>query len=343
MVIDANMYWFPEEIFKNEELMWKFLSEIPQGYETKGYTMEISRKKQIIIEKPRGYQSLNYLEGEYLLEKQLQDMDEAGIDKAVLKLPGCHEWMSLRTCKRFNDAMAEHVKRSNGRMVALGVVPPWESPENFEEIERCKYELDMKGIQLTTHYGKLYLDDEAFMPFFEKLNELEMTVYVHHSPVPVQYESFYQYNNLRRSYGRCLDQVIAVGRELFSGFISRYPKIMFVHSMLGGGIFVYFNMLFPSSSKQAERVNRFDVGVEEIKACFSNNLFFELSHAQPWGKAQIECAVRVLGADRILFGSSYPVRKEWLIDGPDFIRQLDISETEKAMILGENAKKVYGL
>ena len=31
-VIDANLYWFPEELFTNEELAEKFLSEVPVQY-----------------------------------------------------------------------------------------------------------------------------------------------------------------------------------------------------------------------------------------------------------------------------------------------------------------------
>jgi predicted TIM-barrel fold metal-dependent hydrolase len=68
-----------------------------------------------------------------------------------------------------------------------------------------------------------------------------------------------------------------------------------------------------------------------------------MSHAQPWGKEQLECAVKVLGADHIIFGTSYPVRKEWLTGGPEFVRSLDITVEEKALILHENAEKIYHL
>lgn len=343
MVIDTNMYWFPEEVFSNDGLMQQFISEIPQGYGMKGYSNTVDRRKQIVIEKPKGYQNLNYIQGEYLLENQLRDMDEAGIDKSVLKVPGCHEWMSLSTCRWFNDAMAEHVRKSNGRMAALAVVPPWGISENLNELERCKYELGMKGVQLCAHYGNLYLDDEAFEPLLQKLNELEMTIYIHHTPVPVQFDSIYQHNNLRRSYGRCMDQMIAIGRELFSNLFGKYPKLKFVHSMLGGGFFAYVNMMLPPKPESSEQVNRFDTDNATMRSYLENNLFFEISHAQPWGKSQLECAIKIFGAEHVLFGSSYPVRKEWLVSGADFVRQLNISENEKDMILYENARKLYGL
>ena len=335
MVIDANMYWFPEEIFSNTYLMQRFLSEIPTSSDIFGYEkiIEQNQLKQIVIEKPKGYQNLNYFQNDYLLENQLADMDEAGIDKAVLKLPGCQEWLSLELCRRFNNGMSEHVKRSAGRLSALAVVPPSGSAECIYEVERCIQELGMTGLQLSTHYGAAYLDDPLFAPFFSKINQMGLPVYVHHSPVPVQYDSIYEFNNLRRQFGRCIDQATAVGRELFSGFFDKYPNLKFVHSMLGGGFFTYYNMMVPKAPKKGEAVSRFDSQSDSIRRHLENNFFFEMSQAQSWGKYQLECAVAVLGADHILFGTSYPVRKEWLLEGAAFVEGLDISDAEKNLVL----------
>ncbi len=66
-----------------------------------------------------------------------------------------------------------------------------------------------------------------------------------------------------------------------------------------------------------------------------------MSHAQPWGKRGLEFAVEMLGADHIVFGSSYPVRKEWLLEGPAFVKSLDLPEEEKNLLLGGNAQRLY--
>ena len=343
MIIDANMYWFPEEVFADDELLQKFLAAIPADSDIHGYatTREKDQLKQIVIEKPKGFQNLNYAQGDYILEKQLADMDKAGVDQAVLKLPGCQEWLSLDLCRKFNDGMANHVKQSNGRMTALAVVPPWGTPACLDELERCVHELGMSGVQVSSHYGTQYLDDDVFAPFFGKLNEMELTVYVHHSPLPVQYDSLLDYNNLRRQYGRCVDQTTAVSRELFSGFFDKYPRLKLVHSMLGGGFFAYANMMLPHAPKSSEKVGRFDPVSDALQKHMRDNLFFEMSQAQPWGKAQLECAAAVLGADHILFGSSYPVRPEWLLEGAAFVKQLNISDGDKDLMLGGNAEKLY--
>lgn len=344
MVVDANMYWFPEKLFHDEAMCEKFLAEIPREYGMKGWLKtNTDGKKQFVIEKPVGSENLNYVEGEYTLVHQLEDLSSAGADHAVLKLSCQQEWMRLEMCRYMNDHMAEHAAASNGKMTALGVVPPIASKAVFSEIDRCLEKLHMHGFQMSAHYGNLYLDDEAFAPLFAYLNEREVTIYVHHSPVPVAYSSLTDYTNLRRSYGRCVDQCTAVGRELFSGFFSRYPKLKLVHSMLGGGFFAFTGLWFQQRPASADTANRFQTVGQDIQRALKENLFFEMSHAAPWGKETLTCAIRNLGADHVLFGSSYPVRREWLSQGVGFVRGLDISEKEKNLILGGNACRLYGI
>lgn len=346
MVIDANMYWMPEELFTSESRLQEFLRCIPTQYNMKAYTEEIgdTGRQQIIIEKPVGYQNLNYAQGEYQVEQQLRDMEEAGVDHAILKTPCAQEWLTLELCRTFNDGMAEHVKKGNGKFSALAVIPPLSGKEGIYELERCVKELGMTGVQLSAHYGNLYLDHEAFRPFLKKLNDMKIPAYVHHTPVPVEYQSLYEYNNLRRSYGRCVDQTTAIGREIFSGMFDELPELRLVHSMLGGAFFAYMDSMFHKKpGKDTDTVKRFDTDTDRMCRQIRENIYFEMSHAQPWGPVLLDTAVKILGADHIIFGSSYPVRKEWLTEGAGFIKAMDISEEEKEMMLSGNAKRIYQL
>lgn len=340
MIIDANIYWFPEEIFEDDKLMQKFISDIPRGYNTAVSVKTENNRKQISIERPVGYPGVNYRQGDYTYDYIMNSLNEAQIDYAVMKVPCCNEWLSLDMCRLFNDGMAKYSKMSNGRLIGLAIVPPWGTKAAMDELDRCINELGMKGVQLCAHYGDLYLDNEAFAPLFEKLNEHKMTVYVHHTPVPVEYRTLYEYNNLRRSYGRCVDQAIAVMRELFSGMFEKYPDIKFVHSMLGGGIFTYINMLQPKKTDD-DVIKRFDAADARISRWLKENLYFEMSHAQPWGNVMLEAAIKILGADHIVYGSSYPVKREWFTEGADFIKSLNIDERDRQLILCENAKRLY--
>ena len=343
MVVDANMYWVPEKLFCNENLLARFVGEAPQDEQTRAYLRDADGVRQVVVEKPAGYEALNYAQGDYVLDTMLADMDESGVDVAVLKVPGANEWMSMEMCRLFNDGMADFARRSGGRMIPLAVVPPFGGDETVAEVNRCIDELGFCGVQLCSHYGNKYLDDPAFGPLFEALNRHAATVYVHHVPVPVDCASIVDYNNLRRSYGRVQDQVTAVGRELFSDFFERYPNIRMVHSMLGGAFFAVSEMLLPKPSKRTDAVQRFKTDDGSLAQRLHDHIFFEMSHAQPWGAAQLRCAIEVLGADHVVFGSSYPVRREWLLDGPTFVRGLGLSPKEEELVLSGNAQRLYGI
>ena len=345
MYVDVNMDWLPNKLFTDESLLESFIQIVPRAYGEFARLGKVPGKdiRQIIIEKPRGFENLNYVETQYNLEDQLKDMDEANIDKAVLQIPCWQEWLSLEISKKVNDGLAQHIKQAPKRFLALAVVPPWGTKECLYEVDRCIKELGFCGVQMAAHYGNLYLDNEEFKSHFKKINQLGVPVFVRHTPLPVDYQSIINYTNLRRLYGRCVDQATAVGRELFSGMFEEFPNLKLIHSMLGGAFFAYVDLLAPGRSGVREEMERFDITSEKIGGYLERNIYFDISHAPPWGKAQLECAVKVLGAEHILFGSSYPVRREWLLKGVSYIKSLNIGNKDKSLILGENAVRLFNI
>lgn len=345
-VIDANMHWLPDTLFTDETLREAMMDCIPRqhGIHIRMEPIEGKNLNQIIIEEPKGYVNINYAEGQYNIESQLADMDKAGIDQAVFRIPVWQEWLNLETSKRINDGLAEYVSRSNGRFTALAVAPPWGDKATLTEVERCIDQLGFKGVQLACKYGDIYLDDEAFFPYFEFLNDRKLPAVVHHTPLPVDHGSILDYNNQRRQYGRCIAQGTAVGRELFSGLFDRFPELRLSHSMLGGGFFAFVDMLVPQPRHNyGDTVDRFDTGQSRLREQLRKNLFFDISGPPQWGKKQLECAIEVLGEDNILYGASYPIRKDWFFDGVPTVQALDISDEAKTKILGGNAAKLFGI
>ena len=226
-VIDANMHWLPENLFDDEKLLAAFLGAPPRAYGVEAKIAPIPGKsrRQIVIEQPRGAEVLNYAEGQYSADAQIADMDAAGIGQAILRLPCWQEWLDLDTCKKVNDGLAAHLRRHPGRFQALAVAPPWGAPGALREVERCVRDLGFRGVQMAAHYGDLYLDDEAFTPYFDFLDTLGVPVVVHHTPLPTEFQAITPYPNLRRQLGRCIAQATAVGRELFSGLFDRHPNL----------------------------------------------------------------------------------------------------------------------
>jgi predicted TIM-barrel fold metal-dependent hydrolase len=345
-VVDINIHHLPEDLFSNEKTLNGFLDSAPRGFGeiARIETLE-SGKRQLILEKPKGHPNLNYVEGDYSAEAKLAAMDEAGVDYAIMRVPVWQEWLGLETCKTVNDNAADIVSRSGGRLFATACVPPWGGKENVYELERCVKELGCVGVQLACHYGELYLDDEVFRPYLKLISDLDVPVIVHHTPLPVEWKSVVQYTNLRREFGRIVDQATAVGRELFSGLFLELPNLRFIHTMLGGNWFANTALLTPHMSNKKEAIIRLDpTGKEQIEGFLKNNIFFDLTHPHSWGKHQVECALKVNGADHYMFGSSFPVFYGWMSQGVDFMEnQLEISQQDRDLVMYENAKRIFNL
>jgi len=189
MIIDINIHHLPQNLFTDEKLLNGFLSTAPRAYGEIAYVGKVeSGARQIILEKPKGHQNLNFVEGDYSMEAKLKAMDEAGVDKAIMRVPVWQEWLGLDTCKIVNDESAAMCKQSKGRLYGTACVPPWGGKENIYELERCLKELGMVGVQLACHYGQIYLDDEAFKPYLKVLNEMRVPIVVHHTPMPARWE-----------------------------------------------------------------------------------------------------------------------------------------------------------
>ncbi|MFE6236786.1 amidohydrolase family protein [Cellulosimicrobium sp. NPDC057862] len=345
-VVDINIHHLPEDLFSNEKILNGFLDSAPRGFgEIARVATTASGKQQLILEKPAGFQNLNYVDGDYSVEAKLAAMDDAGVDYGVMRVPVWQEWLPLEICKEVNDNAADIVKRSNGRLFATACVPPWGGKENVYELERCVGELGAVGVQLACHYGQLYLDDPVFEPYLKVIEKLDVPVVVHHTPLPVEWRSVIDYTNLRREYGRIIDQGIAVGRELFSGMFDRMPGLRFIHTMMGGNWFANTALLTPHASNKDESLTRLDpTGGEKIKSYLENNIFFDMTHPHSWGKEQVEAALRINGADHYLFGSSFPVFYGWMSQGVEFVKnELEISDEDRELVLSGNAARLFNL
>jgi predicted TIM-barrel fold metal-dependent hydrolase len=345
-VVDINVHHLPEDLFTNEKTLNGFLNSAPRGFgEIARVAMLEDGRHQLILEKPAGHQNLNYVEGDYSAEAKLAAMDEAGVDYGVLRVPVWQEWLDLETCRVVNDNAFEIVKRSNGRLFATACVPPWGGKENIYELERCVSEIGAVGVQLACHYGELYLDDPVFEPYLKVIERLDIPVIAHHTPLPVEWRSVIDYTNLRREFGRIVDQATAVGRELFSGMFDRMPGLRFIHTMLGGNWFANTALLTPHASNKKEAITRLDpTGGEKIQSYLENNIFFDLTHPHSWGKDQVECAIKVNGADHFMFGSSFPVFYSWMGQGVEFMKnQVDLSDADRELVLSGNAKRLFRL
>jgi predicted TIM-barrel fold metal-dependent hydrolase len=346
-IIDCNMHWMPETLFQDEAMMRAFIRMVPRGYGKFARIDKLpnSNKDQIIIEEPKGYENLNYYEENVDAEKRVAAMDEAGVDKAIFRMPCWQEWLDLEMAKKLNDMMHKTVMKYPARFMPVGLVPPWADKDCVYEMERCVKDLGCVGIQVPSHYGTLYLEEEEFRPFFKKMAQLDVPVIVHHTPLPVDHDHIYKYTNVRRVFGRIIDQLTCLAGITHCGLFDELPNLKMQFTFFGGGFFAFKDMIAvrKSAAKFKERIERNDTTMpEKIAKYLRNNLYFDMCHAPPWGKEVVAFAVKQYGADHVLYGSSYPLKLEWASsEAINFMKSLDLSEEEKNMVLGGTAVKLY--
>jgi predicted TIM-barrel fold metal-dependent hydrolase len=345
-IIDINVHHLPEDLFSNEKILNGFLSTAPTpyGWSAKVFKME-SGKMQMDLQYPKGTSNLNYVEGDYSTKSKIDAMDDAGVGYGILRVPVWQEWLRLETCQEVNNNAKKICDESNGRIFSTACIPPWNFKENFYELERCIKELGAVGVQLACHYGDLHLDAEELRPMMKKIAELDVPVVVHHTPLPPSPSpQLLEFQNFRREFGRISSQAMAVGRELFSDLFVDVPSLRLIHTMFGGNWFANANILTPKKSVKKEAMERLSTsGAEQIQEGLKNNIFFDMTHPHSWGKDAVEAAVKISGADHLLFGSSFPVFYGWMKQGVEFVNELDVTQAEKDAMLFENAKAMFKL
>jgi predicted TIM-barrel fold metal-dependent hydrolase len=124
--------------------------------------------------------------GMYDPEPRMRDMDEEGIDVAVLFPPGSgEEWalgdpdFAIALCRTLNDARAEYASFAPDRLKLVAKLPMIEPRAAAEELERCVSEHGFVGLVTATHIREKNLDDPSFDPVWETAQRLGVAVCTH--------------------------------------------------------------------------------------------------------------------------------------------------------------------
>ncbi|PYQ57713.1 MAG: 2-amino-3-carboxymuconate-6-semialdehyde decarboxylase, partial [Acidobacteria bacterium] len=126
---------------------------------------------------------------------------------------------------------------------------------------------------------------------------------------------------------------LAAASLVFSGTVKRFPRIKWVLGHLGGAI--------------PYLVERLDRGFHAFKECRANidrppseylrEFYYDSVNFD--GRA-LQLAIDFAGADHILAGSDYPHQIGSLRKMLDSIAALNISDSDRAAILGENTARL---
>ena len=241
-----------------------------------------------------GIPKLTVHERLYDMDRQIKDMDVAGIDLSVLSCSVGWD-APLEDCRLINNALADLQQRFPTRVAGLAHAPVLEAA-GIDEMERGVKELGLKGVTMASQVNGLSLDAPQLNPFYEKACALDLAVFIHPAMLPAGYSLVQEYD-LARIIGREFDLQLAVARVIAGRVMEKFPTLKLVFSHFGGGISAVKERL-------ANKAGRFGTLTQPFEESF-DRLYFDLAGFEG-GPIALQCALAGIRLDRLVFGSDYP-------------------------------------
>ena len=237
-------------------------------------------------------------------DELIASMDEAGVDISVILNIG---WTTHELCVETNDYIIDAVSRYPQRLVGFGAVQPQSPKAAAAEIERCA-SAGIKGVgEMRPDIQLFDLCDEVIMnPLAEVLKAHKLILLLHASePIGHEYP------------GKG-----GITPDILYPFITSFPDLTVVCAHWGGGLPFY--ALMP-----------------EVKKAMGNVYFDSAASPFLYTPQVYSQVIQLVGADRVLFGSDYPLLspKRLLKE----IEALGLAEESQSQLLAGNALRLLGI
>ena len=325
MIVDFHNHFYPQS----------YLDELKRG---KGYaSLKTDTQGRLLIEYTGDY---NVVVGPHVnLEDRVKAMDKVGIDVQVLSLttPGVERETAergIRLARAANDEFCNTSEKYPDRFTALAALPLQEPEAAAMELERADKDCGLPGATVFSNANGRALDSPELMPVFEKAVKLDIPLFIHPTS-PINYAAMNDYR-LVPILGFTVDTSLAVLRLVFSGVLKRLPGLKLVASHLGG-VFPYLRGRIEAAYNAYPECK---IQISEPPSTYLKKIWTD---SVCYDSDVLMSTYCFSGADKMVLGTDFPHQIHDLDHSTERIRRLEVSETEKTMILGENAVKLLKL
>jgi aminocarboxymuconate-semialdehyde decarboxylase len=271
--------------------------------------------------------------------ERLIDMDRQGIDiQAISPSPlQYYYWAGYDEAKTIveicNARIAQICAQYPDRFVGFGSVAVQHTDLALTQMEAGVRHYGLRGFEISSSINGKELSDPLFEPFWAKAAELDVPIFIHPlgSPLGQRLAPYYLSNIVAQP----METTIALSMIIFAGLFDRHPqlKILAAH---GGG----FLPLCSGRSDQGHSVR------PEARCCklppseYLKRIFYDAVVFHPEALADL---INRVGSSQVLLGTDYPfdMGEEDPLSLVSLIANL--SESQCAALLGENAKRLLGL
>jgi hypothetical protein len=274
-------------------------------------------------------------------------MDEAGIDLQVLSLAALgFDALDASTATPLshdvNDELAAAVRTNPSRLAAFASLALKDPEAAAKELERSIQKLGFRGVLLDGTTDGLFLDDSRFTPIFDTAVTLNVPVYLHPAPPPkAVFEAYF--SGLPEGIGQMLsiagwgwhaETALHTLRLITSGLFDRFPTLQLIIGHMGEML----PMALARTSKALSHVAKLR---QPIADYFQSNI--HLTTSGYFTQPPLQCALDVVGIDRIMFSIDYPFSPT--TSGRDYLTNLEksVSPGDLAKLTHQNAETLLKL
>jgi predicted TIM-barrel fold metal-dependent hydrolase len=279
-------------------------------------------------------------------EARLRCIDKAGITVQVLSLAanGMDQLTpadAISLAAGANDRIASAVTTYPDRFAGFATVALTNVPAAVVELRRAVEELGFVGVMVNGTIQGSFLDDARFEPFWAAAESLDIPVYLHPAPPPTTVERAY-YSGLPGPAGDLLSIAawgwhaelgLHVLRLITSGLFDRHPKLRIILGHMGE------NLPF-SIAHAAEILDRASTHLAHSVEHYFRQHFW-LTTSGYFTRPPFDCALAVIGIDRLLFSVDYPFSPN--AQGREFLDSLQLPLDQLDKLAHANADRLLAL
>ena len=275
-------------------------------------------------------------------EDRLAEMDRAGIDITVLSQTGpgvqgeSDAGLAVARARESNDFLAAQIARHPTRFVGFAALPMQDPEQAARELERAVRELGFKGSLVNGHTHGRYYDDPAYDAFWERMQALDVPMYLHPTDALVQPQVLAGHPELTgAAWGWGVETASHALRLLFGGVFDRFPRLKLILGHMGEGL-PYQRWRFDS------RFAVYSHGVRLARApseYIGTNIVITTSGVCSHGA--LAGAIAELGPEAVMFSVDYPYESTEV--AAKFIEDAPLDDTTRALVCHGNAQRLLKL
>jgi len=284
---------------------------------------------------------------------QVESMDAAEVALAVVSVtsPGIEGIFDAKeavdAATKANDEIRARYTAGQhaNRFRAFGCVPMQDPKAAAAEAERCVHELGCAGILINGHTDLgdadtiQYLDEPQCEPFWAKLEELDVPLYIHpRVPAPGQKRIYQDYESLSGSpWGFTAETSLHAVRLMMSGLFDRRPGLKIILGHCGEGL----PFLVDRTDHRLRHYNRDKkhVASQPLQSYLEKNFWVTTAGVKSY--RTLEDTLSIFGTDKVMWSCDYPYESYEEMGG--WFDHLELDDDDKAKLGWQNAGQLLRL